>query len=151
MAFAPRLKDDGTPCCFRPTEDGRMAYPADACGPCKEFAASRYRAACERETAFRTTEDTMKNDLGRFAPPNGYQRDIEMLRTARHHQEPENGEAQFKRMRTEQLAAEAAAIDPNGPLPGSFDRLSRLRTGETIPTPNPYEKDIKARQQEMPR
>jgi hypothetical protein len=45
MAFQPRLKADGTPCCFRTLDDGRLAFPPDECPACKNFAAARYRTA----------------------------------------------------------------------------------------------------------
>ena len=32
MAFQPRLKPDGTPCCYRMTEDGRMVFVASVAG-----------------------------------------------------------------------------------------------------------------------
>jgi hypothetical protein len=65
MAFTPRLKADGTPCCFRTLDDGHLAFPANACQPCKDHAAARYRAAC-------AADELQERRRGDNAPPASY-------------------------------------------------------------------------------
>lgn len=136
MAFQPRLKADGTPCCFRTTQDGRMAFPANACQPCKDFGAARYRAAVAREqraAALRTTEDTMSED---YTPPNPYAAGLASLRAAEATPESRFAE-QYAAERLRALAAERAALDAHIEA-NPFPRLTAAEAAEYA-APNGYQ------------
>ena len=104
MAFEPRLKADGTPCCFRVNESGQMAFPPNACQPCIDHATARGRRAAElRSGAHR------EDDIDTYEPIDSYRAGLTALRAASE-TPASKSEDRYKAERFAKIEAEAAEI-----------------------------------------
>ena len=112
MAFTPRLKADGRPCCFRVTEDGRPAFPSHPCDACAEHFA---RAASAREDDFKAP-DPYAPHIRAAAAETGFA-------------------AEYAETRRREFAETRAALDVD---PLELPRLTAAELAEIPAAPNGY-------------
>jgi hypothetical protein len=86
MAFKPRLKANGAPCCYRKTDDGRMAFPrTPPCAPCREYFDAVDRRQEARAAELRNLslqENRHMTDLKKYEPVDPYAAELAVLRAA---------------------------------------------------------------------
>jgi hypothetical protein len=140
VAFQPRLKSDGSPCCTRVLSDGSKAYTRNPCQPCREHHRAAERRAAERHTS----QDTnINNRFASSVPPDPYAEGLKRLRATAETLAPTFEDA-WKAARRDALAAEyanhAARAEPT-----RLPRLTAAQLAQYAP-PDIYAAGIKALQ-----